>query len=138
MSIPLAVLEAITGGSAVAPAIEQMLPIGVRHRQLRVRTLLLGMMLTMADDRPAHLTRLHQALTALPANDQARLGVTEQWRTGPDQLTYRQAEYTFNLVADALSKDEPGGAPSGDLARTCDDLLEASIPARHKRLSHNS
>ena len=135
MSIPPGVLEAIIDGSAVAPAIEQMLPIGVRHRQLRVRTLILGMMLTMADDRPAHLTRLHQALTALPADDQARLGVTEQWRTGPHQLTYRQAEYTFNLVADALSKDEPDGAPSGDLARTCDDLLEASIPARHKDAS---
>jgi hypothetical protein len=135
VSIPPGVLEAIIDGSAVAPAIEQMLPIGVRHRQLRVRTLILGMMLTMADDRPAHLTRLHQALTALPADDQARLGVTEQWRTGPHQLTYRQAEYTFNLVADALSKDEPDGAPSGDLARTCDDLLEASIPARHKDAS---
>jgi hypothetical protein len=132
VSIPPGVLEAIIDGSAVAPAIEQMLPIGVRHRQLRVRTLILGMMLTLADDRPAHLTRLHQALTALPADDQARLGVTEQWRTGPHQLTYRQAEYTFNLVADALSKDEPDGAPSGDLARTCDDLLEASIPAAYK------
>ncbi len=38
MSIPPGVLEAIIDGSAVAPAIEQMLPIGVRHRQLRVRT----------------------------------------------------------------------------------------------------
>ena len=133
MSIPPGVLEAIIDGSAVAPAIEQMLPIGVRHRQLRVRTLILGMMLSLADDRPAHLTRLHQALTALPADDQARLGVTEQWRTGPHQLTCRQAEYTFNLVADALSKDEPDGAPSGDLARTCDDLLEASTPARYTR-----
>jgi hypothetical protein len=135
VSIPPGVLEAIIDGSAVAPAIERMLPIGVRHRQLRVRTLILGMMLSLADDRPAHLTRLHQALTALPADDQARLGVTEQWRTGPHQLTYRQAEYTFNLVADALSKDEPDGAPSGDLARTCDDLLEASIPARYKDAS---
>jgi len=130
--IPLAVLEDIIDGSGVAPAIEALLPIGVRHRQLTARTLLTGMMLTLADDRPAHLTRVHQALTALPAADQARLGIAEQWKTGPHQLTYRQAEYTFNLVADALSKDEPDGAPSDALARTCDDLLEASIPAAYK------
>jgi hypothetical protein len=68
------------------------------------------MMLTLADDRPAHLTRVHQALTALPGPDQARLGVAKQWRTGPHQLTCRQVERTFNLVADALSKDEPDGA----------------------------
>jgi hypothetical protein len=135
VSIPLAVLEAIIDTSGLAPAIEALLPIGVRHRQLRVRTLILGMMLTLADDRPAHLTRLHQALTALPADDQARLGVTEQWKTGPHQLTYRQVERTFNLVAEALAKDHPGGAPSGDLARACDDLLEASIPARCKDAS---
>jgi len=135
VSIPLAVREAITDGSGVAPAIEQLLPAGVRHRQLRVRTLLPGMMLTLADDRPAHLTRLHQALTALPEADQARLGVTEQWRAGPHQLTYRQAERTFHLMVDALAKDHPDGAPSADLARTCDDLLEASIPAAYKDAS---
>ncbi len=132
MRIPLAVLEDIIDGSGVAPAIEALLPIGVRHRQLTARTLLTGMMLTLADDRPAHLTRVHQALTALPAADQARLGIAEQWKTGPHQLTYRQAEYTFNLVADALSKDEPDGAPSDALARACDNLLEASIPAAYK------
>ena len=135
MSIPLAVLEDITGGSGAGAAIEALLPIGVRHRQLRVRTLILGMMLTLDDGRPAHLTRVHQALTGLPAGDQARLGVTEEWKNGPHQLTYRQVERTFNLVTDALAKDEPGGAPSGDLAQACDDLLEASIPAQHKDAS---
>jgi len=135
VSIPLAVLEDIIDGSGVGPAIEELLPAGVRHRQLTASTLLTGMMLTLADDRPAHLTRVHQALTALPADDQARLGVAEQWRNGPHQLTYRQVEYTFNLLADALSKDEPGGVPSDDLARACDDLLEASIPAACKDAS---
>ncbi len=135
MSIPLAVLEDIIDGSGVGAAIEELLPAGVRHRQLTASTLLTGMMLTLADDRPAHLTRVHQALTALPADDQARLGVAEQWRNGPHQLTYRQVEYTFNLLADALSKDEPGGVPSDDLARACDDLLEASIPAACKDAS---
>jgi hypothetical protein len=131
----LARIEGIIDGSGAAAAIEALLPIGVRHRQLKVRALLTGMMLTLADDRPAHLTRVHSALTTLPAEDQARLGVTEKWKTGPHQLTYRQVERTFNLVADALGKDEPDGAPSGDLAGVCDDLLEASIPAACKNAS---
>lgn len=135
MSIPLGVLEDIIDASGAAPRIEAMLPIGVRHRQLRARTLLLGMQLTLADDRPAHLTRVHQALTGLPAEDQARLGVIEDWETGPHQLTYRQVEHTFSLAVKALSKDQPDGAPSEVLASACDDLLEASIPARHKDAS---
>ena len=65
--IPLAALEEVIDASGVAPRIEAMLPIGVRPRQLSVRTLLAGMCLAQADHRPAHLTRVHQALTALPA-----------------------------------------------------------------------
>ena len=135
MSIPLTVLEAITDACGVAPRIEALLPAAVRRRQLTARTLLLGMQLTLADDRPGHLTRVHAALTALPAADQMRLGVTEQWKHGPHQLTYRQVKHTFSLVVNALSKGEPDGAPSDDLAGICDDLLEASIPARHKDAS---
>jgi hypothetical protein len=135
VSIPLARIEGIIDGSGVAPVIEALLPAGVRHRQLTARTLLTGMMLTLADDRPAHLTRVHQALTTLPGPDQARLGVTESWGTGPHQLTYRQAGRTFSLAADALGKDEPDGASTDTLAGVCDDLLEASIPARHKDAS---
>jgi hypothetical protein len=33
------------------------------------------------------------------------------------------------LVVTALGKDQPDGAPAGILIRTCNDLLEASIPA---------
>jgi hypothetical protein len=135
VSIPLAVLEEIIDVSRAAPRIEALLPIGVRHRQLRARTLILGMMLTLADRRPAHLTEVHAALIALPEADQVRLGVTEDWKTGPHQLTYRQAERTFGLVADALSKDEPDGAPSEILVWTGNDLLEASIPAEYKNAS---
>ena len=90
------------------------------------------MLLTLADHRPAHLTRVHDALTALPEPDQARLGVIEDWKTGPHLLTYRQTERTFGLVAGALAKDIPDGAPSGTLTAICNDLLEASIPAEHK------
>ena len=105
MSIPLAVLEGIIDSSSAAERIEALLPAAVRHRQLRVRTLLLGMQLALADDRPAHLTRVHQALTALHEADQVRLGVIEDWKTGPHPLTYRQVEHTFSLAVQALSKD---------------------------------
>ncbi len=130
--IPLAALEEIIDASGTAPRIEAMLPIGVRARQLPARTLLLGMLLALADHRPAHLTRMHQALTALPEGDQRRLGVITDWKNGPHQLTYRQAEYTFSLVAGALAKDEPDGLPSPVLQAICDDLLEASVPERAK------
>jgi hypothetical protein len=57
--------------------------------QLTTRTLLAGMMLTLADNRPAHLTRVHAALTSLPPQAQTRLGVMADWENGPHQLTYR-------------------------------------------------
>jgi hypothetical protein len=133
--ITLAALETVIDASGTAARIEAMLPIGVRRRQLSVRTLLAGMCLALADGRPAHLTRVHRALTSLPASDQLRLGVIAQWKHGPHRLTYRQAERTFGLAADALAKDEPDGLPSADLAGTCDDLLEASVPEKFKDAS---
>jgi hypothetical protein len=132
VSIPLAAIEDIIEASGIAPAIEELLPSGVRGRQLTVRTLLIGMMLTLDDARPAHLTRVRQALIGLPAEDQARLGVTAKWKTGPHQLTYRQTEHTHRLVSKALGKDTPDGAPSDALQSACDRLLEASIPGMHK------
>jgi hypothetical protein len=125
----LAASEAVIDASGVAARIEAMLPSGARARQLAVRTLLLGMMITLADGRPAHLTRVRQALTALPEDDQRRLGVLADWKNGPHLLTYRQAEYTFSLVTAALGKDQPDGLPSRELQAACDDLLEAGIPA---------
>jgi hypothetical protein len=134
---PLEALEDIIDASGVAPRIEALLPTGVRARQLTVRTLLAGMCLTQADHRPAHLTRVHQALTALSNDDQRRLGVITDWKHGPHQLTYRQTEYTFGLAADALAKDQPDGLPSGPLQRVCDDLLEASVPEQFKDASRS-
>ena len=114
--IPLPVLEEIADRSGIAPRIELLLPIGVRARQLLARTLLLGMLIVLADHRPAHLTRVHQALTTLPGDDQRRLGVVADWKHGPHQLTYRQTERTFGLVAGALAKDVPDGLPSSPAA----------------------
>ena len=135
MSIPLAVLEDIIDASGVAAVIEKLLPAAVRRRQLTARTLLIGMQLTLADGRPAQLTRAHAALTGLPEADQRRLGVIAQWKAGPHQLTYRQVEHTHRLITRALGKDEPDGAPSAVLQAACDDLLEASIPTVHKNAS---
>jgi hypothetical protein len=132
VSVPLAVIEDIIDASGAAEAIEDLLPHGVRGRQLTARTLLTGMMLTVADGRPAHLTRVHAALTSLPEADQARLGVTAGWKTGPHQLTCRQAEHTCRLITRALARPEPDGAPSEALQAACDHLLEASIPAAPK------
>jgi hypothetical protein len=133
--IALAAFEAVIDASGVAPRIEAMLPIGVRARQLSVRTLLAGMCLAQADHRPAHLTRVHQALTALGGDDQRRLGVIADWEHGPHRLTYRQTEYTFGLLASALASDEPGGLPSAALQAARDDLLEASVPEEFKAAS---
>jgi hypothetical protein len=93
------------------------------------------MCLTQADGRPAHLTRVHQALTSLPEDDQVRLGIIADWKRGPHPLTYRQTERTFGLAAGALGNDEPGGLPSQALQALCDDLLEASIPGQFKDAS---
>jgi hypothetical protein len=131
----LAAFEQIIDISGAAPRIEAMLPAGVRPRQLSVRTLLAGMCLAAADHRPAHLTRVHQALTSLPEDAQRRLGVIADWKHGPHRLTYRQTERTFGLVADVLAADEPGGLPSGPLQRVCDGLLEANIPDQFKHAS---
>jgi len=135
--IPLAAFEEIIDASGVAPRIEAMLPAGVRRRQLTVRTLLAGMCLTQADGRPAHLTRVHQALVSLPGDDQRRLGVLADWKHGPHLLTYRQTEYAFGLAAAPLGKDEPDGLPPGPLQRVCDDLLEAGIAEEFKNGSQS-
>ena len=65
--IPLAAFEAVIDTSGVAPRIEVMLPIGVRPRQLKVRTLLAGMCLAQADHRPAHLSRCAGPWSACPS-----------------------------------------------------------------------
>jgi hypothetical protein len=135
--IPLPVLEGVIDASGIAPRTGALLPSGARARQLSVRTLLLGMMLALADGRPAHLTRVRQALVALPEDDQVRLGVLAEGKNGPHRLTYRQTEYTFALVTAALAKDQPDGLPSPQLQHACDSLLEASVPPGLKDASRS-
>ena len=134
MSIPPATLEAIIEASGIAPRIEALLPAGVRHRQLKTSTLILGMMLTQADRRPAHLTGIHAALTALPPADQRRLGRDRGLEDGPAPhlppgRTHLQPHHQ------GTGQRHPEGIPSAALATVLDDLLEASIPAEHKTTS---
>lgn len=120
-------LERIIDTAGVCERIETLLPVGVRPRQLSVRTLLVGMLVVAVDGRPAHLRRVHHALTGLAENDQRRLGVHAPWRERWHRLTYRQTEYTFMRVTRALSKPVGDGAPSELLANVLDRLLEASV-----------
>lgn len=124
-------LEAIADQNSVKDVmcrIEAALPIGVRSRQLSVRTLLLGVLICEADHRPAHLTRVHEALCNLPEPKRLFLGVTALWKAGPHRLTYRQTEYTACLVDRVLKKRAPDGRPTRLLQELVDALLEASAP----------
>jgi hypothetical protein len=129
----LATFEAIVDESGVAVPLEALLPLGVRPRQLSVRTLILGILLALADGRPAHLTRVHAALLALEEVDRRRLGVLVEWKCGPHLLSYRQTERTVGLLAAALQKNSSDGKPSDVLARLSDDLIEASIATEYKQ-----
>ena len=126
MSIELERIEQIIDASGVADT-ELLLPAGVRPRQLKVRTLLIGMTLAMRAGHQAFLRAVHTTLTALPTEDQRRLGVIAAWRHAEHQLTYRQVEYTFHRLTCALAKDTPDGAPSQRLTDVLDRLLEASV-----------
>lgn len=155
MTVALAQLEAIVDASGVADAIETAMPTGGRPRQLPVRSLLVGVLLALADDRPGHITRVHKALVCLPEADRIRLGVVASSRRGPHLLTYRQTERTFNTM---ISTMDPTPVPSfagvdesdrpshleatragvdadprqARLVAFCDALVEASVPVARK------
>jgi hypothetical protein len=119
----------------VAARLEALMPSGGRPRQLSARSLLVGMLLSQADGRPAHLTRVHAALVALTPGDQRRLGIVADWRSGPHTLTYRQVERTAGLVVDLLANPDTDGTPAPLLGELTDALLEASIPEAYKQAS---
>ncbi len=132
-------IEAVLDQPDLAAAIgelEARLPIGVRPRQLTVRTLLVGMLGCLAHGHQnAYLSDVHAVLAGLDEADKWRLGVWVRWRRGPHELTYRQVEYAVHRVCEVLMKDRPDGAPSTQLQTLCDQLLEASIPAAYKEVS---
>ena len=127
MSAQLERVERIIDAPGVAARIEALLPIGVRPRQLRVRTLLIGMVLAMLQGHDALLTNVHHVLLELPEAERRRLGVIADWKDGEHELTYRQLEYTYRLIVGKLAKNTPDGTPSDILAEVLDALLEASV-----------
>ena len=126
-------LEEVVDRCGIAAGLELALPTGGRPRQLPVRTLLVGMLASAADGRPAHLTRVHQSLVALDSADRRRLGVDVDWRSGPHRLTYRQVERTFGLLEAVLAAGTNNGGPGEALSAAVDALVEASIPQRYKQ-----
>lgn len=152
----LAELEAVVDASGVATVLEVAMPTGGRPRQLPVRSLLVGILVALDDDRPAQLTRVHQALVGLPSADQARLGVVAPTRRGPHPLTYRQTERTFNTMVATMDPtpvpsfagvDQAERGPHLEAARAgvdaprrearlvavCEALVEASVAEAHKQ-----
>jgi hypothetical protein len=129
--------EEVVDRCGVAQVIEAVLPKMGRHRQLSARTLLVGILLAISDDRPCHLTRVHQALCALGFEDRRRLDVDVCSGRETHLLTYRQVEHTFRLIRGALSKLEPDGRPSQLLQDAVDRLTEASIPDAYKDASRS-
>lgn len=126
MPASLSELEAIVDTSGVAEMIEAAMPTGGRPRQLPVRGLIIGILLTIGDDRPAHLTRVHQALIALPDADRRRLGIEVTTLHGDHLLTYRQVERTFATMTATI---DPTPVPS---FRNIDDDHRAAHLAHHR------
>ena len=91
------------------------------------------MMLALVDHRPAHLTRVHQALVALPESERRRLGVVVPWKSGPHLLTYRQTDGTFSLVVNAFERQDPDGTASDALAAVVDAIDRGLCPPRDGR-----
>jgi len=131
-------IERIVDDAFSCTDLEALLPAGVRPRQLSVRTLFVGILLALADERPGHLTRVHRALVSLGEQDRSRLGVTTDWKSGPHTLTYRQVEHTFSVFRHALEKPEPDGAASERLRETVDAIVEASVSREFKGASSSS
>ena len=123
-------LEEIVDASGVADVLEAVLPVGVRPRQLSVRTLFIGILLVIADGRPAHLRRVHHALCGLGLEDRLRLGVVVEWKSGTHALTYRQVERTFSLLADALAQ----GTGDGMVSAVAQGVVDAALRSQCARV----
>jgi hypothetical protein len=133
MAVDLAAAEEVLDRCVALAAAEGKLPAGGRPRQLSLRTLLLGLILSIGDGRHGQLRRLHTALIGLPEKDKVRLGVVTQWRHGRHELTYRQVERTFKLATKAFPCHD--GAPGEALSEFVRSLVSSSVPARYENVS---
>ena len=133
--IPLPVLEEITDRSGIAPRIELLLPIGVRARQLLVRTLLLGHAdragrppARPPDPRPPGTDHAARGRPAAARRDRGL-----EARPAPADLPADRAD--LRPRRRRAGQGHPRRAAVATLSAICDDLLEASIPEEFKDAS---
>jgi hypothetical protein len=125
-------VERIIDASHTAERVEALLPVGVRPRQLRVRTLMVGMVLAMLAGRDALLTNVLHALLELPETERRRLGVIALWNDAEHRLTYRQLEYTYRLISHLAERATRHAA---ELAGPLDECREGDTSWRRRRLA---
>ena len=96
----LALAEQIIDTSGVVPLLDRLMPAGAKPRQLTVRTLLVGYLLTARKKQPLFLTNVAENLRELPIDAQRRLGVLAviPGFAGEHTATYRQCEDTFRRL----------------------------------------
>ena len=112
---PLAAFEAVIDASGVAPAIEAMLPVAARARQLKVRTLLAGV------PRPA-------AIVLLIAQVRGELGLQRPLQHRPDQLAQHRA---------LAGQPQPARLIAGPLEQRVQEPVVHQLPQRPpRRLRH--
>jgi len=117
--------------------LEASLPVGVRVRQLPVRSFFLGILLSLTKGHQAFLTGVHEALCSLDDQARSRLGVITTKRGVSHLLTYRQIEYLAKLIATSLRNGVEDGLPQPALTRFLDRLVEASVPADYRQASRS-
>ena len=134
--IPLAAFEEIIDASGIAPRIEAMLP-DRRARPAAERPHpAAGHAACPADHRPAHLTRVHQALISLPRGRPAaaRRDHGLEARPAPAHLPADRAHLRPGRRRPS-ARTSPTGCPPARCSAACDDLLEASVPEEFKDAS---
>ena len=137
--------------SGVAEMLEQAISSSGPARQLSPRAVLLGILLSIATSKVAHLSAAYRCLCDLPVIDQVRLGVARHTRDGLKTASYRQFEHSFTVMmapidpspvpsfrgvaptkrAGHLAKRRAGvetGTKEAMLVELIDALLEPSVP----------
>jgi hypothetical protein len=131
--------------------LEQAISSSGPARQLSPRAVLLGILLSIATSKVAHLSAAYRCLCDLPVIDQVRLGMARHTRDGLKTASYRQFEHSFTVMmapidpspvpsfrgvaptkrAGHLAKRRAGvetGTKEAMLVELIDALLEASVP----------
>ena len=124
-------LEQIIDASGVARRIEALLPVGVRPRQLSVRTLLVGMLLVAARTAaPRTCADVHQALLALP---EARAAAARDHRPLARPARTCSPTARSSTPSRSSSHSSPSDTPDGTPSETSHrDPRPAARSQRHR------